>query len=337
MQSTKNSLLISQLFHTDEQKRARLEAEDAKRQEALERQRQKEADRKQLKQDRGLAISLRSQGETIKDIADRLQYTTRTIQKWLAVSRNHSPEAAIAGGIAGRPLGSGTLPKDKQAAILGLIISRPPTHLSGSMPFWDRATIKKEVSQRLGLDIPERTITDYLRRWGLYAEIPEADPHVQESISARARAKTIWIGQRTFRLRGGLANLPPLKKHASRDLVMRFAIHGQGKGKLLFLVQEYRDGEVSAGIESFMRRLGQVVAPITTAVAAAAPRRRKPRFTLVLIGMEDVDENGRAKWTSNWHADVEIIDLPVKSEPMFPEDLPHATFELPIRTHKMQR
>lgn len=113
----------------------------------------------------------------------------------------------------GRPRGSGQLLTDEQQRETQRLISdRMPDQLKLPFALWSRKAVRQLIKERYGVELAERTMTEYLRRWGFSAQKPmrramEQRPsevrrwkeQVYPAIAARAKAEgaEIYWGDET--------------------------------------------------------------------------------------------------------------------------------------------
>jgi transposase len=111
-------------------------------------------------------------GYTHADLADLLGVARETITRWW--------NAYQAGGLdalpedrTGRPLGSGRLLDDHQAAhIRHLIDHFAPEDLGIAAPLWSRRAVRDLIRAEYDIDLAIRTVGAYLARWGYTAKRP---------------------------------------------------------------------------------------------------------------------------------------------------------------------
>jgi transposase len=121
-------------------------------------------------------------GFTEADMADVFGVTRETISHWWT--------AYTAGGVAalphdrtGRPLGSGRFLSDEQASrIRSLIDENTPEKLGIASALWTRRAVRELIRNEWQIDLAERTVGEYLRRWGYTSKKPrrharKQDPH----------------------------------------------------------------------------------------------------------------------------------------------------------------
>ena len=133
---------------------------------------------------------LRKQGYTWGHIAEVCGVHVGTVLKWARRAQADSVDTVIKGGQRGRRHGSGrtlTLVQEEQLRLK--IIGSNPGQLLLEFALWNRRAVMLAIKQLFGIDMPIRTVGEYLRRWGFTPQRPvkralEQDP-------ARLKA---WLG-----------------------------------------------------------------------------------------------------------------------------------------------
>jgi len=145
------------------------------------------------------------------ELADLLGVCNETISRWwTAYAAEGLP--ALPGGRTGRPLGSGRLLSDQQAErIQGCIDNHCPQEVGIAHALWTRRAVRDLIRKEFGIDLAERTVGQYLRRWGYTSKKPgrhsrQQDPdEVQqwleetypaiEAQAAREHAEILWTDE----------------------------------------------------------------------------------------------------------------------------------------------
>src|SRR3954447_6322240 len=106
------------------------------------------------------------------ELADLLGVCHETISRWwTAYLADGLP--ALPGGRTGRPLGSGRFLSDRQAErIKARIDLHSPEEVGIPHALWTRRAVRDLIRKELGIDLAERTVGLYLRRWGYTSKRP---------------------------------------------------------------------------------------------------------------------------------------------------------------------
>ena len=96
---------------------------------------------------------------------------------WQQVTSWKDPEssgsAALPGGRTGRPLGSGRFLSDAQAEhVKARIDFHSPEEVGIPHALWTRRAVRELIRKDFGIDLAERTVGLYLRRWGYTSKRP---------------------------------------------------------------------------------------------------------------------------------------------------------------------
>src|SRR5437763_6986078 len=119
------------------------------------------------------------------DLADLLGVCPETISRWWTA---YSAEGldSLPGARSGRPLGSGRLLSDQQAErIQELIDNNSPDKLGIAHALWTRRAVRDLIRKELEVDLAERTVGQYLRRWGYTSKKPARHARQQDPDEAR--------------------------------------------------------------------------------------------------------------------------------------------------------
>ena len=118
-------------------------------------------------------VRLRKQGRrSNQEVAQIVGATERHTSKiWQKYLREGS--LAIKLGQRGRRHGSGRkLTNEQELEVKKLLIDKTPDQLKLPFALWTRDAVRLAIKQRCGADLPLRTITDYLKRWGFTPQKP---------------------------------------------------------------------------------------------------------------------------------------------------------------------
>src|ERR1700722_2618471 len=106
------------------------------------------------------------------DVAELLGVARETVCRWWMAYMDDGLEA-LPQDRTGRPLGSGRTLTDAQGAHLqDLIDNNSPEKLGIAAPLWSRAAVRDLIRKEYDIDMPIRTVGEYLKRWGYTAKRP---------------------------------------------------------------------------------------------------------------------------------------------------------------------
>ncbi len=152
------------------------------------------------------AVRAREMGFALDTVCGILGVARETVSRWWRAFREDGMEG-LAGRRTGRPEGSGRLLTEAQEnQIIETLVEQTPEALGLSSALWSRSAVCELIRQQVGPKLAERTVGDYLARWGFtpqkpvrksYRQDDEAVQHWLEEtypkIEARARAEGATI------------------------------------------------------------------------------------------------------------------------------------------------
>jgi transposase len=111
-------------------------------------------------------------GFTEADVADLLGVSPETVSRWWTAYTDGGL-GAIPGDRTGRPIGSRRTLSDEQARrIQERIDHHSPEELGIAAALWSRKAVRDLIRSECGIDMPVRTVGEYLKRWGYTAKVP---------------------------------------------------------------------------------------------------------------------------------------------------------------------
>ena len=220
-------------------------------------------------------IRLRSKGFLNKDVAEGVGISVGRASKiWQSYKKEGSK--AIRLGRRGRREGENrTLNKEQEAKLKRDLIDKMPDQFKLAFALWTRDAVKLLIKQQFGIDMPIRTVGEYLKRWGFTPQKPVKRAYEQSSqavkgwldrdypvIASRAkeeRAEIHWgdetgIQTGANRVRGFApkGEKPVVRLVAKKSHVSMISAITNG-GKVRFMM--YRDAMNSELLITFMTRL----------------------------------------------------------------------------------
>jgi transposase len=183
---------------------------------------------------------------------------------------------AIKPGTRGRQTGTKrTLSLEQEKALQQLLVDKNPLQLKLPFALWTRDAVRMAIKQRYSFDVPLRTISDYLHRWGFTPQKPtkrayEQDPkrlkqwletdYLEITAQAKKEKAEIHWGDETginsdgYNVKGFApkGKTPVLRLTTKRNKInMISAITNQGKVRFML----YRESMESKVLIRFMSRL----------------------------------------------------------------------------------
>lgn len=135
------------------------------------------SDGRQLSDDALEALRLRALrgielGYSEVELADLLGVCHETISRWWS-AYSTAGTAALPGDRTGRPLGTGRLLSEAQAQrIRQCLDNHNPQALDIPHALWTRRAVRALIQKEFGIVLAERTVGQYLRRWGYTPKKP---------------------------------------------------------------------------------------------------------------------------------------------------------------------
>jgi transposase len=119
-------------------------------------------------------------GYTEVELAELLGVNNETISRWWSAF-SADGLSALPHGHRGRPLGSGRFLSEQQAQrIRDCIDYSSPEKLGIPHALWTRRAVRDLIRQECDVDLAERTVGEYLRRWGYTSKKPSRHARKQD-------------------------------------------------------------------------------------------------------------------------------------------------------------
>lgn len=118
-------------------------------------------------------------------VAEILGVARETVCRWWSAYAEHGVPA-LPQRRTGRPLGSGRVLSDVQAEHLQCLLrTHQPEELGIAAPLWTRRAVGDLIRKEFNLDLAERTVGRYLKRWGFTAKQPRRHARDQDPEEVR--------------------------------------------------------------------------------------------------------------------------------------------------------
>jgi transposase len=144
----------------------------------------------ELLERRKQAVILHKKGMTRIEIAEVLGIHRNTAGQWIAKWKKGGAKGLRAKS-SGRPVGTGRhLTEEQEKKIQRTIVERHPEQLRLNFALWTREAVRLLIRQEHGLDMPIRTVGEYLKRWGFTPQKP-----VRRSYERCEAAVRRWLGE----------------------------------------------------------------------------------------------------------------------------------------------
>jgi transposase len=111
------------------------------------------------------AIRLRQAGKRFVEISEYLGVHRNTVSRWWH-EYEELGEDGLYQAVRGRKLGEHrTLSPEQECSIQKLMREHSPEELEIDSTLWTRAAVQALIQQECGVEMPIRTVGEYLRRW----------------------------------------------------------------------------------------------------------------------------------------------------------------------------
>jgi len=110
-------------------------------------------------------IELHKRKKSIEIIEKKTGYCSKQIKE-IIKRYGSGGDAALEPQKRGPKFGSGKLSLDQAGRMRTILLMKTPSHFGNDICLWTRRDIQLAISQKFGIVVSERTITDYLNRWG---------------------------------------------------------------------------------------------------------------------------------------------------------------------------
>ncbi len=275
---------------------------------------------------RQMVLRLRKQsGMTAQQLAVVAGVHASTIKKWLAVARRQG-EAALQEKRRGRPVGAcRKLSLAQEMWIRQHIVEHTPEQMKLPFALWSRPAIRALLAEQFGLEISERLMGKYLKRWsktpcawqlGCCPQYPQ--------IAARAKAEgaqILWADGTAVKddahwVRGyAPAGHTPVLTLPARwnKLSMISAIAARGE-----VVFEIVEGSIQT--ERFIAFQGKLLAQATA------------KILLVVDNLRVHHAKAVREWLKDKEARIELVYLPPYAPESNPDEYLNRDFKTALRS-----
>lgn len=274
---------------------------------------------------RKMIVRLRKKGLTLSMIEDAVGLSHTAVCKTLRNLKQYGKKA-IRGKVRGRKLGERrSLSVDQEERIRRLIIDRRPEQVKMDFALWTRVAVQRLILQECKVNMPIRTVGEYLKRWGFTPQRPikfaserksakvkewldEKYPEIQDR-AVKQKATIYWgdeTGLRTGDVRGreyAPRGQSPVVSVPARyeNLSMVSAI--TNKGKVHWMIVD-----------------GAVNADCFTEFLDGLRRDTRGKVFLVLDNLKVHHSKPVKEWLEEWKARVEVFFLPSYSPDLNPDE-----------------
>ncbi len=138
--------------------------------------------RKTIKQQ---VIRLHRKGIKGKEIADTLNLSEFAVSRIVSAFKKEGMKC-VNEKTRGRKLGDKrSLSPEQEKEVFKTIIDKYPEQMKLSFALWTRAAIQQLIRDKYGIDVPLRTISNYLERWGMTCQRPTKKAYSQDNVKLK--------------------------------------------------------------------------------------------------------------------------------------------------------
>ena len=118
------------------------------------------------------ALRLRSKKMPVKEIVEITGLAAKTVRKAFAAYDSGGLKAIEPKKRGRKPGEKRTLNAGQEKAIIKLLLDHAPNQLQFNCCLWTRDTVRALIHRECGMEMPVRTVGEYLRRWGFTVQRP---------------------------------------------------------------------------------------------------------------------------------------------------------------------
>lgn len=220
-------------------------------------------------------VRLRKKGMSNQMVAETVGINESRASTIWQKHEKHGPDAIKPGKRGRRPGAGRTLTSEQESEVQKLIVDKTPDQLKLAFALWTREAVRLLIKQQFNIDMPVRSVGNYLMRWGFTPQKPIKQAYEQKpeavkqwlakdypAIAVRAKdekAEIYWgdetgIQNDAYDAKGYApkGKTPVVRKHVKKFRVnMVSAITNQGKVRFMM----YTDTMNCKLLIKFMQRL----------------------------------------------------------------------------------
>jgi len=117
-------------------------------------------------------IRLIKQGKTQREVASTLGCHPQTVYNWWRAYKEEGVRSLKPGKRGRRHGEKRRLTQDQEKALKKMLIEKYPDQLKLPYALWTRKAVKELIMMKYNMDMPIRTVGEYLKRWGFTPQKP---------------------------------------------------------------------------------------------------------------------------------------------------------------------
>lgn len=143
-----------------------------------------------------------SQGKKAVDVAETFGVAVNTVYRWVKQYKD-SGKSSLVNKSRGRPKGNGCRLTAEQCSVIRSIIKdKCPEQLKMPFVLWTRKAVKELIADQFSIELPIKSVGNYLNRWGFTPQKP-----IRKSYEQQPRLVKKWLD----------VEYPALKEAASTE------------------------------------------------------------------------------------------------------------------------
>ena len=136
------------------------------------------------------AIRLRKSGRTHADIAEIVGVHPSTVRKWCKAYQREGAKGIELKKRGRKPGQKRTLSPEQERELQRMITDKTPDQLKMRFALWTRRAIQELIHRLWGIQMPIRTVGEYLQRWGFTPQKPLRRAYEQNPVAVQK-----WLDQ----------------------------------------------------------------------------------------------------------------------------------------------
>lgn len=257
------------------------------------------------------------------ELAEVLGVCHETISRWWSAYTSDGT-AALPGDRTGRPLGVGRLLSEEQAQrIRQCIDSNSPQSLGIPHALWTRRAVRELIQREFGIDLAERTVGQYLRRWGYTPKKPSRHAKRQDPDAVEQWLAQTYPAIETQAFREGAEILWTDEVGVDADHHPGTGYARQGERATLEVPRPHiRVNQISAisneGKVHFMTYQGALNAAVFLEFLQRLIAGAQRKIVLIADGLQAHKTPAVAAWLAEHQTQIELHYLPAYSPELNP-------------------
>lgn len=218
-------------------------------------------------------IRLRQKGKNNKEIAELVGCCpTHVSTIWQKYVRAEYDKEVLKPRARGRKEGEQRrLSPDHEKLIKNILLKKRPANYNINYNFWSREAIQVLIKKKIGINIPIRLVTDYIRRWGLNIQKPIKSKninlndkhanwlnHEYKSIlkeTIKNKQEIVWIN--TSFVADDFYSGPTLSVRPTRKATILSAISNHGDIRFLLYSKKLTEADLRYFIKALYADIGK--------------------------------------------------------------------------------